>query len=212
MHNQNLDRLIEALLEGDQARAVAEAMSLRIGGVVEERIIADAIEPAMGRLDAKCTLEQFNLLEIMLVGRAVTGVIKALYPDAPPAATRETVVLASLEGDVHDLGKNIVKTIMTAKGYRIVDCGKNCPVENLVDAAIREEASIISISGLITSIIPLVREVVPLARRRGLTTVRVVAGGAALKQASADTLNVDYVADSVFDVIRYLEDHPGELS
>jgi methylmalonyl-CoA mutase cobalamin-binding domain/chain len=200
------------LLEGDQARAVAEAISLRNGDVENERIIGDAIEPAMGRLDAKCTVEHFNLLEIMLVGRAVTGVIKALYPDSPPVATRETIVLASLEGDVHDLGKNIVRTIMTAKGYRVVDCGKNCPVENLVDAAVQEGATIICISGLITSIIPLVREVVPLARRRGLTTVRVVAGGAALKQASADILNVDYVADSVFDVIRYLEDHPGELS
>jgi methylmalonyl-CoA mutase cobalamin-binding domain/chain len=212
MHNPNLNRLIEALLEGDQARAVSEAMSLRNGGVKDKRIITEAIEPAMGRLDEKCTVDHFNLLEIMLVGRAVTGVIKALYPDSPPVATRETAVLASLEGDVHDLGKNIVRTIMTAKGYRVVDCGKNCPVENLVDAAVREGATIICISGLITSIIPLVREVVPLARRRGLTTLRVVAGGAALKQASAETLNVDYVADSVFDVIRYLEDHPGELS
>jgi dimethylamine corrinoid protein len=73
MHNPNLNRLVDALLEGDQERAVAEAMSLRNGGVEDERIIADAIEPAMGRLDAKCTVEQFNLLEIMLVGRAVTG-------------------------------------------------------------------------------------------------------------------------------------------
>jgi len=212
MNDHALGRLVEALLEGDQARAVAEAMSLRDAGIGDERIIADAIEPAMGQLDAKCTVEQFNLLEIMLVGRAVAGVIRALYPDAPPAATRETAVLASLEGDVHDLGKNIVRTIMTAKGYRVVDCGKNCPVEELVDAAVREGAAIICISGLITSVIPLVREVVPLARRRGLNKVRVLAGGAALKQASADTLNVDYVADSVFDVIRYLEGHPGELS
>jgi methylmalonyl-CoA mutase cobalamin-binding domain/chain len=212
MHNPNLNRLVDALLEGDQERAVAEAISLRNGGVEDELIIADAIEPAMGRLDAKCTVEQFNLLEIMLVGRAVRAVIKMLYPDSPPVATRETAVLASLEGDVHDLGKNIVRTIMAAKGYRVVDCGKNCPVENLVEAAIREGAAIICISGLITSVIPLVRQVVPLARRRGLTTVRIVAGGAALKQASADTLNVDYVADSVFDVIRYLEDHPGEMS
>src|SRR5690242_15203115 len=103
MNDQVLDRLVDALLEGDQARAVAEAMSLRDAGIEDERIIAGGIEPAMGRLDAKCTVEQFNLLEIMLVGRAVTGVIKALYPDSPPAATRETAVLASLEGDVHDL-------------------------------------------------------------------------------------------------------------
>ena len=211
MNNQSLDQLIDALLEGDQARAVAEVTSLRASGIDSERIIGDGIETAMGRLDAKCTLEQFNLLEIMLVGRAVMGVIKALYPDSPPAATRETVVLASLEGDVHDLGKNIVKTIMTAKGYRVVDCGKDCPVEKLVEAAVREGAATICISGLITSVIPQVKQVVPLARARGLKGVKVLAGGAALKQASAEALNVDHVADSAFDGIRYLEALPREM-
>ena len=205
MKNQSLDQLVEALLDGDQARAVAEITGLLNAGIDNEVLINEGIEKAMGLLDTKCTLEQFNLLEIMLVGRAVMGVIKTLYPDSPPLATRETVVIASLEGDVHDLGKNIVKTIMIARGYRVVDCGKDCPVEKLVDAAVREGAVIIAISGLITSIIPLVRQVIPLARTRGLTKVKVLAGGAALKQATADVLNVDYVADSVFEGIRYLE-------
>ncbi len=205
MNNQSLDQLVETLLEGDQARAVSEVTILRDAGIDNEVIIKEGIEKAMGQLDTKCTLEQFNLLEIMLVGRAVMGVIKTLYPDLPPLATRGTAVIASLEGDVHDLGKNIVRTIMSAKGYRVIDCGKDCPVEKLVDAAAREGAAIIVISGLITSIIPLVRQVTPLARKRGLTKVKVLAGGAALKQATADILNVDYVADSVFYVIRYLE-------
>jgi dimethylamine corrinoid protein len=205
MNDQSLDKLVEALMEGDQARAIAEVTILRNAGTDHEVIIKEGVEKAMGLLDTKCTLEQFNLLEIMLVGRAVMGVIKTLYPDLPPLATRGTAVIASLEGDVHDLGKNIVKTIMSAKGYRVVDCGKDCPVEKLVDAAVREGAVIIVISGLITSIIPLVRQVTPLARTRGLTKVKVMAGGAALKQATAEILNVDYVADSVFDGIRFLE-------
>jgi len=199
-------------MDGDQVQAVAEAASLLDSGADNELIISHGIETAMGRLDAKCTMEQFNLLEIMLVGRAVMGVIKMLYGDAQPAATRETVVLASLEGDVHDLGKNIVKTVMTARGYRVVDCGKNCPVDKLVETAVREEAEIISISGLITSVIPLVRQVRPKAREHGITKLRVVAGGAALKQATAADLNVDYVADSVFDGIRYLENRQGGAS
>jgi len=211
MNNQSLDQLVEALLEGNQSRAIAEVTSLLNSGIDNEVIIIEGIEKAMGLLDTKCTLEQFNLLEIMLVGRAVMGVIKTLYPDAPPSATRETIILASLEGDVHDLGKNIVKTIMIAKGYRVVDCGKDCPVEKLVEAAVREDAAVIGISGLITNVIPLVRQVVPMARTRGLTKVMVLAGGAALKQASADALNVDYVADSVFDGIRYLEQPSKEI-
>lgn len=205
MNKQSFDPLIEALLEGDQSRAISEAASLKNAGVDNERIIAGGIETAMEKLDAKCTVEQFNLLEIMLAGRAVTGVIKSLYPDAPPAATRETVALASLEGDVHDLGKNIVRTVLLAKGYRVVDCGKDCALEKLIDTAEQEGAGVICISGLITSVMPLVRRIVPMVQARGLTNVKVLAGGAALKQASANTLNVDYVADSVFDGVRYLE-------
>lgn len=135
-----------------------------------------------------------------------------LYPDAPPPPTRETVALASLEGDVHDLGKNIVKTVLSAKGYRVVDCGKDCPLETLIDTAAREGAEIICISGLITSVMPQVRQVVPLLRARGLTGIKVLAGGAALKQSSAQSLNVDYVADSVFDGVRYLESSTGQAS
>jgi methylmalonyl-CoA mutase cobalamin-binding domain/chain len=211
MKKQPMEQLIDALLEGDQTRAISEVTRLQNEGIDNEQIIIDGIESVMVRLDTKCTVEQFNLLEIMLVGRAVMGVIKTLYPDAPPSATRETIVLASLEGDVHDLGKNIVKTIMIAKGYRVVDCGKDCPVEKLVEAAVREEAAVIGISGLLTNVIPLVRQVIPMARTRGLTKVMILAGGAALKQASADALNVDYVADSVFDGIHYLEQPPKEI-
>ncbi len=205
MNRQPFDRLIKALLDGNQSVAVAEAVDLRNAGVDNEQIIIGGVEAAMGKLDAKCTVEQFNLLEIMLAGRAVTGVIKALYPDGPPPATRETVALASLEGDVHDLGKNIVKTVLLAKGYRVVDCGKDCPVETLIDNAEREGAGIICISGLITSVMPLVRQVGPMLQARGLTDIKVLAGGAALKQTSANSLNVHYIADSVFDGVRYLE-------
>src|SRR5208283_5868851 len=103
MNNQPLYKLVEALLEGDQARAAAEVTILRNAGIDNEVILKEGVEKTMGLLDTKCTLEQFNLLEIMLVGRAVMGVIKTVYPDSPPPATRGTVAIASLEGDVHDL-------------------------------------------------------------------------------------------------------------
>src|SRR5208337_1474718 len=101
MNNQSLEQFVKALLEGDQALAIVEVTILRNAGINNEVIINEGIEKAMGLLDTKCTLDQFNLLEIMLVGRAVMGVIKTLYPDSPPLATRGTVLIASLEGDVH---------------------------------------------------------------------------------------------------------------
>lgn len=142
----------------------------------------------------------------MLVGRASMAVIKELYPaDAHPPITKGVVVIGSLEGDIHDLGKNILKMVLTTKGYRVVDCGKDCPVEKLIDHAEREGARAIGISGLITSIIPQVKQIKGLLAQRGLHQIKVLAGGAALKQAAAADLNVDFVAETAFDGPRYLE-------
>jgi len=206
MSNPEVSKLIDVLLAGDHAEALAEARRLRGVGMAPERIVTDGLEAAMQLLDDKCTVESFNLLEIMLVGRAVSAVVMELYPEGvPPESGRQTFVIATLEGDVHDLGKNIAKMVLIGKGYRVVDLGKDCPVETLVNAAQREQAYAVLVSGLITPVIPQVRKLRPALDSRGLDGIRVVAGGAALKQSSADSLNVDYVAETAFDGARYLD-------
>lgn len=206
MSTTDFENMVGALLAGDHAAALAEARRLRAAGVSAERIVTDGLEVAMGRLDEKCTVEQFNLLEIMLVGRAVSVVVQDLYPDGmPPARGRATFIIATLEGDVHDLGKNIVKMVLIGKGCRVVDLGRDCPVETLAEAADREHADAVLVSGLISTIVPQVRRVRAALQARGLGGVPIVAGGAALKQLGPADLNVDYVAETAFDGARYLE-------
>jgi len=210
MSDSSLSRLVAAILKGDCAESVAQTGVLRADGVSAQQIVMRGIEPAMAALDSKCTLEEFNLLEIMLAGRAVTELMKFLYPPGSAmAATKDTVIIATLEGDVHDLGKNILKTVLTGSGYRVVDCGKDCPLPRLLEAAEKEPPLAVGISGLITHIIPRVREVKDLLRLRGLERVKVMAGGAALKQSSPAKLNVDFVAESAFDCLHYLEGLAG---
>lgn len=200
------DRLVELLLAGDKEQAVREAKSLLNDGMDIEQVITEGLEAAMLRLDAKCTVDQYNLLEIMLCGRAAMGVITELFPaDKVSYKRKGTVVLASLEGDIHDLGKNMVKMILTATGYRVVDCGKDCPVDKLVNTAEAEGADAVGVSGLITTIIPQVRRVKDSLTQNNFGHVRVMAGGAALKQATAENLNVDFVAETAFDGLHFLE-------
>jgi dimethylamine corrinoid protein len=197
--------LITAILEGDSAEAVLQARLLADTGATAEQIIVGGIEAAMLELDTKCTAEDFDLLEIMLSGRAVTEVMKCLYPGGVPReGAKGTVVLATPEGDVHDLGKGIFKMILIGNGYRVVDCGKDCPLEKLIDVVERERPIAVGISGLLTTVIPEVRKIKNLLAGRGLQQVKVLAGGAALKQSSAGALNVDFVAQSAFDGIHYL--------
>lgn len=209
MSNSTMGLLINALSEGDQKQTIEEATSLLNSGVSPERIVTEGIEVTMTQLDAKCTIDRFDLLEIMLVGRAAMIVMKELYPNgAPLSQAKGIVVLASLEGDIHDLGKNILKMILTTKGYRIIDCGMNCPLEKLIATAEKEDAQVIGVSGLITTVIPRIRQVKEMLVDRALGHIQVMAGGAALKQATAESLNVDFVADTAFDGVHYL-DQPG---
>jgi methanogenic corrinoid protein MtbC1 len=206
MNDSQMSNLVAALLEGDCATSLSQAKQLCQCGVSAEHIVLHGIEAAMLRMDEKCTLQQFNLLEIMLAGRAVMEVMKFLYPAGTAAAsTKGAVVVAAPEGDVHDLGKNILKIVLTGGGYHVIDCGKDCPLRKLLDAAEKEHPLAIGISGLITTIIPLVRQVKDQLLLRRLDSVKVIAGGAALKQASPEQLNVDFVADSAFDALHYLD-------
>jgi methanogenic corrinoid protein MtbC1 len=206
MHDFQMSNLVAAILEGDCAAARSEAEHLRHSGAGPEQIVTRGIEAAMLTLDEKCTLQQFNLLEIMLAGRAVMEVMKFLYPaGTAPAGRKGAVVVATPEGDVHDLGKNILKIVLTGGGYQVIDCGKDCPLRKLIEAAEKERPLAIGISGLITPIIPLVRQVKDQLLLRRLDKVKVIAGGAALKQSSARQLNVDFVADSAFDGLHYLD-------
>jgi methanogenic corrinoid protein MtbC1 len=201
-----MDTLVKLLLDGDQAQAVAEARRHVASGVEPREIISRGVEQAMAQLDAKCTVEQFNLLEIMLCGRAAMSVMKEVYPpNTAVGPTKATVVVGSLEGDVHDLGKNIFKMVLTTSGYRVVDCGKDCPVDTLIDAAEQASAVAIGVSGLIVAVVPQVRRLKERATERGLARTKVMAGGAALRQISAESLKVDFVGASAFDGLHYLD-------
>jgi dimethylamine corrinoid protein len=210
MIDTNMEALINSILIGDQSQAITETRNLLNFGLGNGRIISEGVETAMTMLDKKCTVEEFNLLEIMLSGRAAMSVMKELYPpgEAPPQ-TKGTIVIGALEGDVHDLGKNIVKMVWTASGYRVVDCGKDCPIERLVDTAVQEDVLAIGISGLLTVVIPQVRQVKERVRRLGLHKIKVIAGGAALKQSSVESLNVDFIAQTAFDGLRYIDQLSG---
>jgi methanogenic corrinoid protein MtbC1 len=167
----------------------------------------------MEALDNKCTVEQFNLLEIMLTGRAVNMVAEELFPRADdPPNPKATVVVAALEGDIHDIGKHIVKMVLIGNRYRVVDCGKDVPIEQVVTKVKNEQAQALCISGLITSVIPKVRSMKQALTDAGLDQVTVLAGGAALKQSNAESLQVDYVGETAFDAAAYLEAICGDTS
>jgi methanogenic corrinoid protein MtbC1 len=211
--SHTMQGLVNALLAGDHKNSLEAAIALHASGIPVEEIVRTGIQPAMEALDNKCTVEQFNLLEIMLTGRAVSMVAEELFPRAgDPPNPKATVVVAALEGDIHDIGKHIVKMVLIGNRYRVVDCGKDVPIEQVVTKVKDEQARALCISGLITSVIPKVRCMKQALADAGLDQVNILAGGAALKQSNAEALQVDYVGETAFDAAAYLEAICGETA
>ncbi len=205
MSENKFETFIKAILDGDRTAAVSEAENLFSHKILKEEIVTDGIEKAMEQLDEFCTTEQFNLLQIMLAGRAVDAVIKVLFPGGrDPETAKAKVVVGTLKGDIHDLGRNIVKKVLTANGYHVIDCGKDSHIEKIINTAKRENAVAICISGLITSVIPQVQQLKGLLQKYDLGNVAVLAGGAALKQSTLEGLKVDYVGETAFDTVHYI--------
>jgi len=203
----------QAIIAGENEHAVAIANTLINRGVTPAEIIINGVTKAMEYLDKKCTIQEFCLLELMLAGRAAMDVIDHLCAegtlndgaslDSNPFS-RQKIILGTIKGDIHEIGKNIFSMVMKSYGYNVIDMGKDVDPADLVMSTIDHKADFIAVSSLITTTIPHVREIRKHTADRGDHTVKIIAGGAALRQSSAEYLNVDYVADTVFDGLHYI--------
>jgi methanogenic corrinoid protein MtbC1 len=210
----SIQHIREAIIIGDNENAVAIAKMLIKGGTKPKEIIISGVTEAMAYLDRKCTIEEFCLLELMLAGRAAMDVIDYLYAegttndetlsDTAPLLGKK-IVLGTIKGDMHEIGKNIFSMVMRSHGHQVVDMGKNVDPHDLVLRAFEDKADYIAVSSLITSTVFHVAEIRKIAMDKRLHTVKIIAGGAALQQSDAEYLNVDFVANTAFDGLRYIE-------
>ncbi|MCP4367339.1 MAG: cobalamin-binding protein [Deltaproteobacteria bacterium] len=208
-----INNLKQTIIAGENEDAVEIAKTLTSRGIKPKEIIIDGVTEAMECLDKKCTIQEFCLLELMLAGRAAMDVIDYLCTkgindnaslDSDPFP-KEKIILGTIKGDMHEIGKNIFSMVMKSHGYQVIDMGKDVDPADLVMNAIDHKADFIGISSLVTTTIPHVREVKKYAADRGSHAMKVIAGGAALIQSSAEYLNVDYVADTAFDGLHYIK-------
>lgn len=210
-NKDEIGRLVDAIARGELRRSVECAEGLLRGGFPVEGLIREGLTAALRLLDAKCTNEEFNLLEIMLAGRALTAILdEVLRFYLPPAPLLEpvpekTIVIGTIRGDIHEFGKHIVQMLFRASGYRVYDLGKDVAPRDFVKEAVIEGAGYIGVSSLLTLTIPYIKQIKEILIKADVPLIRVIAGGAAIQQATAKELNVDLVAKDPFEALRYLE-------
>lgn len=214
----DISRLAKLVEMGENADAVVEADRLISRGIPVKIIINDGLIPALQSLRDKCTTENFQLLDVLLASRAMVEVIDQvvarglegnmdrladMYEEKNKTKERtKTLVIGTIQGDVHDLGKHLVATLSRMSGIRVINLGKDVPPEVFVNAAAREKADIIGVSSLMTVCLPAINEIRHLAQKSAIHPV-IVAGGAAVQQVEDGYLDVDYVAFDAFDGLNY---------
>ena len=116
--------------------------------------------------------------------------------------SRVTIVLATVKGDVHDIGKNIVKVLLENYGFHVVDLGKDVAPEVVLEAAQKENAQLVGLSALMTTTVVYMKETIQLLRKQ-LPTVKIMVGGAVLTQEYADSIGADFYGKDAMASVRY---------
>jgi 5-methyltetrahydrofolate--homocysteine methyltransferase len=205
-----LNEIGTALENGDHGR-VAELVRRAVDdGVPAGEIIERGLLAGMDVVGRRFGAHEIFLPDVLLAARAMKAGMDVVRPllVGGEAPSRGTVVLGTVRGDVHDIGKNLVATMLAGAGFEIVDLGTDVAPERFVEAAVDRGAAVVGLSALLTTTMGAMREVVELVHERGLAgEVRVLVGGAPVTQAFADEIGADayaWDAGSAVEVVKGL--------
>ena len=197
--------LREAIEKGlkDAAHQAAErALQAKTGLALINEEIVPALDAVGDRFEKK-TLFLPQLLMSAEAAKAAFEVIKAhLQGQEDTQRSRVTIVLATVKGDVHDIGKNIVKVLLENYGFHVVDLGKDVAPEVVLEAAQKENAQLVGLSALMTTTVVYMKETIQLLRKQ-LPTVKIMVGGAVLTQEYADSIGADFYGKDAMASVRY---------
>jgi len=205
-----LEQMAEALVRGDH-RQVAELTLEAIGESLPPRaILEDGLLAGMKVVGERFRVREIFLPEVLMATRAMYAGMGPLEPllAAEGVPSRGKVVLGTVRGDLHDIGKNLVGIMLRGAGFEVVDLGFDVAPTAMVRAARDHGAKVIGMSALLTTTMPGMREVVDLLRDEKLhSDVRTVVGGAPLSEEYARSIGADaYAPDaySAVDVVKRL--------
>jgi len=189
-----LEDLRQSIISGDRERARALTEQARSEGVETRTIVVDGIAAAMGVVGEKFRANEFFVPELLIAQRAMKAALGALAGEDIDHIG--TVVIGTVKGDLHDIGKNLVAAMLEGAGFKVVDLGVDVSAEKFAAAAKENSARIVAMSALLTTTMGAMRETVSLLGSNGLDT-RVIIGGAPVTQAYAEEIGADgYSADA----------------
>ncbi len=191
---QELEKFAKFVETGDAERVRSLTEELLAKGITPSRIVEEGVVPGMDAVGQKYESGEYFLPELFMAGEAakvVTVIIKP-YLKKEGAKALGTVVIGTVFGDVHNVGKDLVASTLEGVGFKVINLGENVSSEEFVEAAKREEADIVAMSALITTTMLAMKGVIKALNSGGIRSkVKVMVGGAPLDEKFAKEIGAD---------------------
>jgi 5-methyltetrahydrofolate--homocysteine methyltransferase len=199
--NEMIAQVTQAVLDGESQEATQAVRTALESGVDPLMILNQGLMAGSDEVGKRFENGEFYLPELMLAGRALKVAMEVLNPhlvgkiSTTGDQARGKVVIATVQTDIHDIGKNIVASMLTAAGFDVTDLGVDVPLKTIVDKAEEAGAQIIAISSLLTTSMPYMKDLISLLQGRGLRHKYIVlVGGASVTEEWARGIGADGTA------------------
>ncbi len=201
------EQMAEAIIEGDQAKAVRLAQEGISLGLNPSEIIEKGYVPGLQRVGELWEKGEYFLPELITSAECMKAAMAVLEPElkrsASVAPARGKVVIGTVEGDIHDIGKNIVASMLQASGYEVYDLGADVRLEKFLTKAEEVKADIIGLSALLTTTMSGQKRLVEMLCSRNIRgKYKVIVGGAPVTESWAKSIGADGYAENAVAAVR----------
>ena len=192
--------LADAIIRGDNVKSKQITEDLVSKNVPAGEILSEGLIAGMNVVGQKFKANEMYIPEVLIAARAMHAAMDVLKPllVGTNAPKKGTLVIGTVQGDLHDIGKNLVAMMHEGAGFTVIDVGVDIPPEKFVEEAKANKADIVGLSALLTTTMPAMKDTIEALRKDEATkNIKVIVGGAPLTQEYADSIGADgYAPDS----------------
>ncbi len=203
---ENKSAIFEAVLKGNKGSIIDEVKKALTDGEKPNDIINNHLIPAINEVGVLFDKQKYFLPQLISSANAMKMAIEYVEPmlERNDSEQKATIVVATVEGDIHDIGKNLVVLMLKNYGYNVIDLGKDVPASVIVETAMKENAKVIGLSALMTTTMMRMKDVVELAKEKGCDC-KIVIGGAAINESFADEIGASGYSKDAADCVKLVE-------
>lgn len=202
--NEMQDKLKTAVLKGNRNGIVKITKEALESGEKPAELLNQVLLPAINQVGEFFDQGKYFLPQLIASAEAMKNSIEVLEPLLQTGGTGEempVVVIATVEGDIHDIGKNLVALMLKNHGFHVIDLGKDVPQAKILESAKEHHAEFIALSALMTTTMQRMREIVAAAKEEGITA-KIIIGGAVITQEYADEIGADGYSKDAADAVK----------